>query len=141
MRAKEPRFAVAATPYCESTILMSKDGCSLTKNLYAELSELLSQGFYRDNFDQIINRISSEASGSDKPLALFVVSQVLGALASQWDVEQGVESRLATRQRELLEPPISAFFDAAAAQSISPEQEVSLLNDILRALYKWGAEQ
>lgn len=112
----------------------------MTKNLYAELSELLSQGFYRDNFDQVIKLAYAEASVSDRPLALFVVCEVLEALAGQWDIEQGIETRLAKRQRELLEPPLTAFLSAAASQELSAEREAPLLNDIVRALYRWSAE-
>lgn len=105
------------------------------RNLYGRLKELLAQGFYPENFLKVA-RLAEEASWqADYPLALYVLSRLLVSLAEEWP-EQGIETARAEEMARTMEPPIAAFLTAGAA-GLFPEEEVSYLNDLIRASLRW----
>ena len=105
------------------------------RTLYERLRELLAQGFYPDNFLKVA-RLAEEASWQAKhPLGLYVLSRILFSPGDEWP-EQGTETAHAKEMARTMEPPITAFVIAGAA-GLVPEEEVSYLNDLIRAFLHW----
>ena len=67
-----------------------------------------------------------------------MLSRILFSLEEDWGMdEQGLESALADRMAQTMEPAISAYIEACAAHDLSPEEEALRLNELVRSYLRW----
>ena len=113
---------------------------------YAELKRLLDQEFLADNLDHAATLAFEASWNSNHPLGLFVVARLLRILEDQWAV---AESRgqawmtiEAVRAMEAyLREPMQHYLAALDRDALEPVVELGLLNEIVRALFKWTTER
>jgi hypothetical protein len=105
------------------------------KTLFEELKRRLAQGFFPDNFLEV-GRLAEEASWqTDAPLGLYVLSRILLSLSQDWP-KQGVETPVADEMQRMMEPPISAYLEAAS-RGLTAQREAQHLNAIITSYLRW----
>jgi hypothetical protein len=110
--------------------------------LYVRLRELLAQGFFPDNFLRIAQLAEEASFQADSPLGLYTLARTLHSLYGDWADSseagpQGIRTESAEAMTALMEPPIRAYLDAFSEDRISPEDEVRLLDNVVKSFLTW----
>lgn len=118
----------------------------MTPTLLEELKRLLNQPFLTANLDAASILAFESSWNTNHPLGLFVLERVLHILSDHWDVDywrgQAWMTDEAFKDMEArLRPPLLAYLDAAESGSLTPTEELTLLNAIVSALFRWTAER
>ena len=51
--------------------------------------------------------------------------------------EQGIETGLGEQMTQIMEPSVTTYIEACAVRTVSAEEEVRYLNDLIRSFHRW----